>query len=400
MIMAKNNILFVITKLELGGAQKHLLTLIKNLDRERYNIFLFTASRGLLVLEALSIKDIEIKRSLFLERPINIIKDLLALCEICIFIKRRKIDIIHTHSSKAGILGRLAGKLLRVKIIIHTVHGWSFNDYQPLWLKGLFIWLERIASKFSDAIIVVSIYDREKGLSNRIGRNNKYVLIRYGIDYSQFEKKDSFSRNRLKINNGDLVVGMVACFKSQKCPEDFVKLASLVIGTIRNVKFLLIGDGPLRKNVESLISKYNLKRDVILLGWQNDIPNLLSAIDVFVLTSLWEGLPISVLEAMVSYKPVVATDTGGIREIVIDSKTGFLVSVHNIKEMSGRLSLLLNDGSLRVEMGNNARVHLGSYFSIENMIRDTQGLYNSLLIKKQGEAKSLSPHRKEGFDVR
>lgn len=398
--MSKNNILYVITKLELGGAQKHLLSLIKNLDRERYNIFLFTASEGLLIDEALSIKDIEIERSLFLERPINIIKDLLALCEICIFIKRKKIDIIHTHSSKAGILGRLAGKLLRVKIIIHTVHGWSFNDYQPFWLKRLFIWLERIVSKISDCLIVVSVYDREKGLSNRIGENNKYALIRYGIDYSQFGIKNSSLENRLGINKDDFLVGMVACFKPQKCPEDFVKLASLVIGTIRNVKFLLIGDGALRKNIENLISKYNLERDVILLGWQSDIPNLLSAIDIFVLTSLWEGLPISVLEAMASSKPIVATDTGGIREVVIDNKTGFLVPVHNIKEMSERLSLLLNGGSLRVEMGNNARAHLCSHFSIENMIRDTKGLYNNLLIDKQGEAKSLPIHIKEGFDVR
>lgn len=397
--MPKNNILYVITKLELGGAQKHLLSLIKDLDRERYNIFLFTASSGLLLPEILAINNTEIKRSRFLERPINIVKDLLALWEIYIFIKRNKIDIVHTHSSKAGIVGRLAAKLARVKVIIHTVHGWSFNDYQPLLIKGLFIWLERIVSKFTDNIIVVSGYDKQKGLNNRIGETDKYAFIRYGVDYLQFNRRNDSARSSFGINEGDLVVGMVACFKPQKCPEDFIRLASLVNKTNRSVKFLLIGDGVLRPNVESLIFKYNLENNVFLLGWQNDVPKILSVIDIFVLTSLWEGLPISVLEAMASSKPVVATDTGGIGEVIVDAKTGFLVSAHNIEKMSERLFLLLNDESLRVKIGNSARDYLCSYFSIENMIGNTERLYYNLIIEKRGDARSLALRRKEVCDV-
>ena len=129
--MHKTNLLYIITKLELGGAQKQLLSLIKGLDKQVYNIFLFTAKDGLLIKEALALDGLILNRSRFLERKINPLKDLLALIEIYGFIKKNRIQIVHTHSSKAGILGRLAAGLAKTKIIIHTVHGWSFHDYQP-----------------------------------------------------------------------------------------------------------------------------------------------------------------------------------------------------------------------------------------------------------------------------
>ena len=152
----KINILYIITKLELGGAQKQLICLIRGLDKERYNIFLFTAQEGILMPEVLSISDLHIKRSNFLERNLNPIKDFLAMIEIFFFIKTNKIDIVHTHSSKAGILGRIAGWLAGVKIKVHTVHGWPFHQYQPFLTRVTFVLLEKITSFFTDKLIVVS----------------------------------------------------------------------------------------------------------------------------------------------------------------------------------------------------------------------------------------------------
>ncbi|MCX5702766.1 MAG: glycosyltransferase, partial [Candidatus Omnitrophica bacterium] len=129
----------MVTKLELGGAQKQLLSLIAHLNKERFHLFLFVAQEGLLLSEALSIKGITIIKSRCLERAINPIKDLLALIEIYWFIKKNNIEVVHTHSSKAGILGRLAARLARIKVIIHTVHGWSFNDCQPALVRRFFI---------------------------------------------------------------------------------------------------------------------------------------------------------------------------------------------------------------------------------------------------------------------
>jgi len=377
--MQRINLLYVITKLELGGAQKQLLTLIRHLDKKRFHLFLFTAKDGLLLPEALSINGLTIKKSICLERPINPLKDLLALIEIYWFIKRNNIEIVHTHSSKAGILGRLAARLAKVKIIIHTVHGWSFNDYQPRAERLFFIWLERLSARFSDKLVVASNYDRQKGLDNHIGKENKYSLIRYSIDYTEFNIKDQNIREELGINPNDLVVGMIACFKPQKSPQNFIRLAFLVKKFSTHIKFLLVGDGILRRKIEKLIEKLNLKNYVILTGWRRDIPRILSAIDVFVLTSLWEGLPITVLEAMASSKPVISTHTGGVSEVIVEGKSGFLVTPRDINRMSERLAVLIKDENLRRQIGQNARAGLDSNFTLTNMISKTENLYEELM---------------------
>ncbi len=378
------NLLYVITKLELGGAQKQLLSLIRHLDKNRFRLFLFTTEDGLLLPEALSINGLTIKKSICLERPINPLKDLFALIEIYRFIKKNNIEIVHTHSSKAGILGRLAARVAKVRIILHTVHGWSFNDYQPRAERLFFIWLERLSARFSDKLVVASNYDRQKGLDNHIGKKNKYSLIRYSVDYTEFNIKDQNIREELGINPNDLVVGMIDCLKSQKSPQDFIRLAFLVKKFSPHIKFLLVGDGILRRSIEKLIEKLNLKNYVILTGWRRDIPRILSAIDVFVLTSLWEGLPIAVLEAMASSKPIISTDTGGVKEVIVEGKSGFLVPSRDMNKMSQRLAVLLNDENLRTQIGQNAKDSLDSNFTIRNMIRRNENLYEELIKVKGG----------------
>lgn len=380
--MPKINLLYLITKLELGGAQKQLLSLISGLDRQKFNIFLFTAKQGLLLDQALSISGVSVNRSRFLERRINPFNDLLALIDIYRFIKKNHIEIVHTHSSKSGILGRLAARLAGTKVIIHTVHGWSFNDLQnPLRRKG-FIWLERLAAKFSHKLIIVSNYDKQKGLNNRIAGNNKYILIPYGINYEEFrtspDTKNSILRQELGIANRDLIVGMISCFKPQKVPEDFIRLAFLVHQIMPAVRFVLVGDGLLRPRINQMIDRFKLQEVVFLTGWRRDIPAILSSIDIFVLTSLWEGLPISVLEAMASSLPVAATDTGGISEVIIEQKTGFLVNPGDMKKMAEKLINLLKSEDMRRTIGQKARDSLGDNFQIENMVKNTQELYNRL----------------------
>ena len=420
--MQKINLLYVVTKLELGGAQKQLLKLVIHLNKRSYNLFLITARDGLLVKDALSIEDLRFIRSRFLERSINPLRDLIALGQIYCFIKRNKIDIVHTHSSKAGILGRWAASFAGTKIIIHTIHGWSFNEYQNCLWRRIAVWMERITAFITDQLIVVSNSDLQKGLKNRIGNRDKYKLIRYGIDYKKFSRldknirqdrssniatfdnKDKDLREELRINSSDLLVGMVSCFKPQKSPQDFIRLAYLVnkslsrlhpcanwadkslnktIGT--GVKFILIGDGILRKKIGRLISEFDLGQQVILTGWRKDIPHILSTIDIFVLTSLWEGLPISVLEAKASSLPVVATNTGGISEVLLEGRTGFLVSPGDVDKMAEKLIDLLKDKNLREQIGQNARNSLGCIFSLEDMVGDTDNSYRDLIKERLPE---------------
>ncbi len=383
--MQKINLLYVVTKLELGGAQKQLLSLVRRLDKQRFNVFLFTAQDGLLLNETLSISGLKVEKSLFLERAINPLCDILALFEIYQFIKKNNIEIVHTHSSKAGILGRWAARLAGVSIILHTVHGWPFNDYQPNFLKFLFIYLERISAKFTDKIVVVSRHDMKKGLQYKIGGEDKYELVRYGIDYSEFNNADRADiRKELGVGGNELAVGMVSCFKPQKSPQDFIRLAGLVNKKMPNVKFILTGDGVLRKDIEKLIKQCNLNDKIILTGWRRDAARIFSAMDIFVLTSLWEGLPVTVLEAIAARRPVIATNTGGVAEIIEEGRTGFLVARKDMDDMAEKVSALLNNENLRKKICQNARQSLGPACTVTNMSQSYRDLYERLIRGKTG----------------
>lgn len=380
----KISILYVITKLELGGAQKHLLSLIRGLDKERFNPYILTAYDGLLVDAAKQILGLKLIRCRFLERSIQPVKDILTLFFIYRFIRNNNIDIVHTHSSKAGILGRLAAKAAGVKNIIHTVHGWSFHDYQSGIAYYLYLFLEKLCASFSSLIIVVSQWDKNKAGQQLSGRQDKFRLIRYAINPGEFrdEAGGSRVRNEFGLSGADLIVGMVACFKPQKSPLDFIKLAGVVAKDFPNVKFILVGDGVLRKKISALINKLNLKDRVILTGWRDDVASILSCLDVFVLTSLWEGVPIAVLEAMAAGLAVIATDTGGVGEVVLDGKTGYLVKPHDIQALHKRLEELLMKPYLRNEFGRLASLSLGSdEYSPDNLLKNTTQLYLDLCFR-------------------
>lgn len=376
--MRKSNILYVITHLELGGAQTQLLSLIRAIDKEHFNLFLFTGQEGPLVEEALSLGGLVVHRSRYLKRSIDLLKDLLALVEIMRFIQKNKIDIVHTHSSKAGILGRCAAALARAKTILHTVHGWSFNDFQKPFVRNLYRGLERFTAKFTDKIIVVSEHDRRKGLDSGIGRECQYALVRYGIDRTRFGKRDPFIRKELGISDDAIVIGTIACFKPQKAPEDFVRLAFLISQVLPQARFLWVGDGALREKIKRLIAGLNLGSQFILTGWRRDIPRVLSAMDVFVLTSLWEGLPIAVLEAMASQVPVVATHTGGISEVITEGETGFLVPCHNMASMLENVQLLLGDAFRKERVIQSAKRRIDGAFDTETMMEAHAKLYQEL----------------------
>ena len=373
--MPKIKTLYIITKLELGGAQQQLLSLSKALDKNKFSLYLFTARSGLLVGEAGAIEGLTVYLSGFLEPPLNPFKDFLAFLDIYRFIKHNKIDIVHTHSSKAGIIGRLAAGAAGVKAVIHTVHGWSFNDFQAHLLQKFYIFLERLCARLTSKIIVVSQYDKENGLNKFIGKESQYEVIPYGINHAEFQGNSMELKNEFGISSYDLLVGMIACFKPQKAPQDFIELAKLVTANSRNVKFIMIGDGQLHGHLQKLISNYKLQDKVILAGWRRDIPQVLSALDIFVLTSLYEGLPIVVLEAMASAKAVVATHTGGIAEVIKDGENGFLVTPKEPQELAGRVFSLLNDANLRKRLGENARLSITGSFSVSSMVLAHQKVY-------------------------
>lgn len=391
-------VLHIITKIELGGAQQNTLDTVKYLDRNKYELYLVSGTEGLLVDSAKKIKDAKIVLLSELKHKINPVYDFLCFLKLVILFKKEKIDIVHTHSSKAGILGRFAAKLAGVKIIIHTIHGFSFNKFQNFFVRNLYIFLERITASFTDKLIVVTTKDIEKGLSQKVGYKELYTVIRSGIDIDKFKntKIDILSKKEgLNIKNSLWnVVGMVGCFKPQKAPLDFVRVAELVIKRLPNTYFVLVGDGELRKEIESLILKLNLKENFILTGWRNDVAEIIKLFDVFVLTSLWEGLPRSILQAFALKIPVVATDVDGSAEIVEDGKTGFLVDTGDYKKISERVIQLLQDKELSERLATSGFDKLTTEFDYKEMVKNIDLLYGtfmSLRDTKKNENPPVSP---------
>ncbi|MBZ9577972.1 glycosyltransferase family 4 protein [Patescibacteria group bacterium] len=375
------NVLHIVTKLELGGAQKSALDIVSILNKTRYNLSLVSSNDGILLPDALNIPEINTAFLPALKRTISPLKDLRTLISLTRFIKNKNFDIVHTHSSKAGILGRWAARLAGVPVILHTIHGWGFHQWQNPLARRLFIFLERLTARITDKLIAVSQSVIKKGLNARIGTEDKYALLEYGIPLQKFtgcQADIKKKKEELGLKTDSNVVGMVACFKPQKAPEDFIKVAALVKKNFPETKFLLVGDGVLRRKLEGLRKRFALEKDVIFTGWRRDIPQILSILDVFMLTSLWEGSPIVLLEAMASAVPIVATSTGGAQEIIRNGINGFLVSPGNIQTMAQRAAALLKNKALARKMGREGKRLLGPSFEVEHMVERIDKLYQTL----------------------
>ncbi|HEX5000630.1 MAG TPA: glycosyltransferase family 4 protein, partial [Terriglobia bacterium] len=285
-----------------------------------------------------------------------------------------------THSSKAGILGRWAAWLAGVPNVFHTAHGFGFNDYQRPLVRSIYVWLERITTRISTRLVVVSYANARVGEENRVFRRGDWILCRDAIDVSQFLTEGP-RRTQLAewgIPADELVVGMVACFKPQKAPVDFVEVAARVLKQTSGVRFVMAGDGELRGEVEARIRDLGIGDRVTLLGWQDDMPEVYRNLDVVVLTSLWEGLPCVFSEAMAMRLPVVATNVDGAREAITDGENGFLHQPHDVEGMARSVLKLLADGDMRRRMGENGRARVME-FDIGASVANLESAYQECL---------------------
>lgn len=377
----------VITKPELGGAQLATLNILSCLPGDKYDISLISSGGGLLNPDLNNIKGVKVFYLSFLIRPINPIADIIAFISIYKLYKSNKFTLVHTHSSKAGIIGRWAARLAGVPLIIHTVHGWSFNDYQPRFLKNLFIFLERITAKFTTKIICVSNKDIETGLRHKIAPRDKFELIKYGIPLVDFRKSlhdKKKKRKELGIDNEDPIVGMISCLKPQKSPLDYIKASISIYNEMPDVNFLLIGDGVLRPQCEKLLASAPLNGRFIFTGWRRDISEILDILDVVVLTSKWEGMPISIIEALCKGRPVVITDVGGARELVKDGVTGYIVHPGLYEEVASKVLGIIRDKKAFRKMSENASLSIDDSYDLKNMIGKVDKLYQELAESLRG----------------
>jgi glycosyltransferase involved in cell wall biosynthesis len=372
----KKKVIHVITKLELGGAQEVTLMTLERLPRDRYQLALVSGPEGLLVERAANIADVKTFWLSPLVRELRPHKDLLSFLKLWSLFRRERPDVVHTHSSKAGILGRWAARLAGVPVIFHTVHGFSFHDYQSPIVRNIYVWLERITTKITTKTVVVSFANADKGEKAGVFTRNDWVLCRDAISVDRF-LGGGMRRTKLRewgIDHHKTVIGMIACFKPQKSPVDFIDVAARVLRECNTAHFVMAGDGELRPEIEARIRHHGIGENVTLLGWQNDMPEIYRNLDIVVLTSLWEGLPCVFSEAMASELPIVATNVDGAREAIVDGENGYLHQPHDIEGMAKSVLTLVRNPELGRTMGKCGKARV-SEFDISTSVERLEEAY-------------------------
>jgi len=379
----KIRVLFVITGLASGGASNVVLDLASHFNNHcDFDVELLTGqippgrTDVTYLAHELGINT-RIIRSLI--NHINPIVNLKAVSDIRRIMVQGNYDIVHTHSSVAGVIGRIAAFSAGVPVILHHVHGWGLHARESKLHQMLYVTLERLCAGFTNQMIVVSRPDIQKGLAHRIGREDKYTLIYNGIDLERFRQPvtDKQMHKQLGLDPECKLVGMIGRLDGQKNPLDFIRAAAIVVSRYPKVQFLIVGDGSLRPACERLIDVLDLKENCFLLGYRNDVPRIISILTITAMSSLWEGLPIAFLESMSAGKPIVANNVDGASDVVIDGETGFLVTPHQPSEMAERILCLLNNEKLCSEMGQVAQ-RRSNYFSKQRMVTQVESLYKEL----------------------
>lgn len=376
-------VLHVITRLIVGGAQETVLETVEGLRKRGYDASFIvgpqTGPEGQLLDEA-DAAGIPYRVLPPLLRQVSPIDDFKAFVSLCRIMGRERPTVVHTHSSKAGVLGRVAARFTGVPVVVHTVHGWGFNERQRPTVRAVFTTLERMLAPLTDRLIAVSTQCLEVGLASRIGAPARYALIRSGIEVTDFASPARpLAKSDLGIDRGAPVVGTVTRLSPQKCPEDFVSVARAVLDRTPAAHFVVVGDGPLRPQVERRIAEAGIQDRVHLLGLRRDVAGILQTFDVFLATSHWEGLPRTFLQAIAAGKPIVTTRVHGALDVIEPGVTGYVEEIGDIEGLAGRVVELLEDPRLAERMGAAARSSLAVEFTSEVMVEATDALYRTLL---------------------
>lgn len=388
-LLTKVKILHIITRLDKGGSSENTLLTASGLDKKRFDVTLIfgkTNDPDGQVKSALSNNEINYHIIPQLIREVNPWSDLIAFLKLYVIMKKENFNIVHTHTSKAGILGRWAAKLAGVKVIIHTPHGHIFYGYFGPIRNKLFILLERLTARITDKIITLTQRGKDEHIKFKISKADKFMPIYSGIELEKFIDANYdpvLARESLGISPNGPVIGTITRLEPVKGNIYLIEAIPHIIKIFPTLKVIIAGDGTQRKMIENRIEALSLTRNVVLLGATNEVSKVLSALDIFVLSPLNEGMGRCLLEAMAMSKPVIATSVGGISEIVEDNVTGLLVPPKDSRKLAKAIIYLLANKEKAVEMGQTARKRLNHNFSSKAMIDEISALYGILMEKKK-----------------
>ena len=376
----KIKLLHVITHLPIGGAQDNTLYTVELLNKDKYDISLSCNLNGELVSRAKKVKHLKLYDVPNLRREVSIINDIRAFLYLYKLIKKENYTIIHTHSSKAGFLGRIAAMLNKTPIVIHTIHGFAFHDYMNSFKKNIFIYLEKLSAKWTHGLVTVSNLNKKKVVDLGIAPIEKLKNIYSGIDLTLFinEKNDQF-RKELNLDSNHLLLGSVGRLSNQKDPITMIEAFCIVIKRFPNAHLTLVGDGELRDEILIKIDQLQLNGRVHLTGNKNDPWKIYHSLDLFIMSSIYEGLGRSITEALSCGVPVVCTSVEGVPEIVRDNKTGILVPPKDPGALATGIIKSLNDMDNARKMAEEGRKFVNENFDVKKMVDDIDTLYDTLL---------------------
>ncbi len=376
--MKQIKVLEMIDRPFLGGGQITLLTLARGLDKSRFDVFAAFSGEGPLAEE--------LRKSGIPRLAIDIQKKAgpAAVTRIAALLRDNDIDILHTHGGVAGLYGRLAARKAGIPVVVHTIHGIHYLHYRNPLLKAAFIGLERKLSRKTNAVIFVSAADLERGKRLRLASSGQARLIRNGVPpiagvpaaFDPERKKAEFGAQ------GRPLVVAISRLHRQKGLIHLLHAIPLIRREIPEVKIVVAGGGPLENRLASKGRRMRLGGSLLLLGERGDAREILAAADVFVLPSLWEGLPYVLVEAAALGKPIVASDINGVREVLRSGETGILVPAADAASLAAAVISLLKDRTLAEEIGTRARAEIPPQFSVSGMIAETERLYMELFEKK------------------
>jgi len=317
-----------------------------------------------------------------LVRPIHPWKDWLALIRLAALFRAERPQLVHTHSGKAGILGRLAARRAGVPMIVHTIHGPSFGAFQSAPANHLFRAAERYAAGCTTHFVSVAEAMTAQYLAAGIGRPEQFTCIYSGFPLEPFRaaRADPAFRASLGLGPADFVVGLVARLTRLKGHDDLIAAAPLLVKRCPQIKFLLVGDGPLRKQLEAKVRALSLQSHFVFAGLvtPDQIPPYLASMDVLAHLSRREGLARALPQALAAGRPVMAYDCDGAKEICLDGETGFLIPPGDLEQLSARLLQLAGDPALRRRLAERGQRLVNERFSLERMLEDLYCLYQRL----------------------
>lgn len=364
----------------LSGVQNVSVQELKNLSDDEFDKYIVCKEPGPLSVLADSM-GIKVFFCNSLCREINPFNDLFSFIFLYKLFRSEKFDIVHTHSAKTGFLARIAAKLSGVNLVVHTVHGFAFDSASSTYVKNFYMMLEKIAARFTDCLICLHNMDKDICIKQLNVPENIINVIPNGVDVELYKPSSPAEKQAIRekfgIQSKTLVFVMVGRLWTQKNPSMFVKSAIQFIDERPDIdaKFLIVGDGELKRDLQELIIGYENK--ITLLGWQNNVSQILKMSDVFVLPSLWEGMPLASLEALSVGLPCLVSNIPGNISTVIHDVDGYIFPLDGIDELKN-LMFKLMDNTLRRKLSCNARYKIEKFHNISDCISKIRTLYAEL----------------------